>query len=89
MAYDPSLGKQVKNFRFNFFLREAQEKIKQKILKSPRTSTPGPEVHQDRKYRTAGHQDRKFWSHLGPVHQDRKALRSKAWSEVTLEEKMN
>ena len=61
MAYDPSLGKQVKNFRFNFFLREAQEKIKQKILKSPRTSTPG----------------------------ERKALRSKAWSEVTLEEKMN
>ena len=50
MAYDPSLGKTSEDFRFIFFLREAQENPK-----SPRTSTPG----------------------------ERKALRRKAWSEVT------
>ena len=60
MAYDPSLGKQVKNFRLNFFLREAQEKIKQKILKSPRTSTPG-----ERKGFTKQSLKR---SHLGETH---------------------
>ena len=31
MAYDPSLGKTSEDFRFICFLREAQEKNKQKI----------------------------------------------------------
>ena len=31
MTYDPSLGKTSEDFRFIFFLREAQEKTKQKI----------------------------------------------------------
>ena len=31
MAYDPSLGKTSEDFRFIFFLREAQEKNKKKI----------------------------------------------------------
>ena len=31
MAYDPSLGKTSEDFRFIFFLREAEEKNKQKI----------------------------------------------------------
>ena len=31
MAYDPSLGKTSEDFQFIFFLREAQEKNKQKI----------------------------------------------------------
>ena len=53
VADDPSLGKQVSHFRFIF---TARGKNKQKMPKSPRTSTPG----------------------------ERKALRSKAWSEVTL-----
>ena len=56
VADDPSLGKQVRHFRFIFTSREAIGKNKQKMPKSPRTSTPG----------------------------ERKALRSKAWSEVTL-----
>ena len=53
---DPSLGKQVRHFRFIFTSREARGKNKQKMPKSPRTSTPD----------------------------ERKALWSKARSEVTL-----
>ena len=38
---DPSLGKQVRNFWFIFTSREARGKNKQKMPKSPKTSTPG------------------------------------------------
>ena len=35
MAYDPSLGKTSEDFRFIFFLREAQEKNAKPEAKSP------------------------------------------------------
>ena len=41
VATHPCLGKQVRHFRFIFTSREAQVENKQKMPKSPRTSTPG------------------------------------------------
>ena len=38
---DPSLGKQVRHFRFIFTSREARGKNKQKMAKSHRNMSPG------------------------------------------------